>query len=86
MVLKPKRGRKSFKRELKRQLKWAIAVGVGFLIAYAWREAIFNSAEQVMEKIVDSSKGVISNVSTSVFITIIGVVIILISSRLLRDK
>lgn len=86
MVFKPKRGRKSFRKEFKRQLKYAIAAGVGFLIAYAWKEAIFNSAEQVMEKIINTGKVAISNISTSIFITIIGVIIIIISSRLLRDK
>jgi xanthine/uracil/vitamin C permease (AzgA family) len=86
MKFKLKRGRKSFKKELKRQLKYAIAAGVGLLIAYAWKEAIFNSAEEIIEKIVNNSKETISSISTSVLITIIGVLIILLSARLLREK
>ena len=85
-LVKVKRGRKSFKKEFKRQLKYAIAAAVGLMIAYSWKEAIWNSAEEIVEKIVDNAKMSISNISTAVFITIIGVVIILVSSRLLRDK
>ena len=84
--MKLKRGRKSFKKEFRRQLKYAIAAGVGLLIAFAWREAIWDSAENIVSTIVDSTKTAISSVSTSIIITIIGVAILLISSRLLREK
>ena len=40
LIDKPKR---TFKSEFKRQIRLAIAAAAGFLIAFAWREAIFNA-------------------------------------------
>ena len=82
-ILKTK---KSFRKELKRQLKWAIAAAVGFLIAFAWRDAIYNAVHDMVEKFEDSTMGMTSEISTALFITIVGVLIIILSSRLLRDK
>jgi multisubunit Na+/H+ antiporter MnhB subunit len=84
-LLKSRRGRKSFKREFKRQVKYAIAAAVGFIIAFAWRDAIYNSTRTIIEKFTESSKDILINFYTSIFITIIGVLIIIISSKLLRD-
>jgi len=80
-ILKTK---KNFRNEFKRQLRYAIAAGVGFLIIFAWREAIINSTKELVEKITES--GTANNLSTALVITIIGVLIIIVSSRLLRDK
>jgi hypothetical protein len=63
-------------------MRYAIAAAVGFLIIFAWRDAILNSAKNFVEKFTATSNEVI----TAMFITVVGVVIILISSRLLRDK
>ncbi len=77
--------KRSFKKELKRQVKYAIAAAVGFVIAFSWKEAIWNSAASIIERFVDETKTTINNLSTAIFISIIGVLIILISVRLLRD-
>ena len=82
-ILKTK---KSFRKEFRRQLKYAIAAAVGFLIAFAWRDAIYNAVHEVVSKFEETTKGMTSEISTAVFITIVGVLIILISSRLLREK
>jgi len=82
-ILKTK---KSFRKEFKRQLKYAIAAAVGFLIAFAWRDAIYNAVHEIIQRFEDSTKVMASEISTAVFITVVGVLIIIISSRLLRDK
>jgi hypothetical protein len=82
-VLKTK---KNFWKELKRQLKYAIAAAVGFLIAFAWKDAIYNAVHEIVVMFEDSTKGVTSEVSTAIVITVIGVLIILLSSKLLKDK
>lgn len=82
-LLKTKR---SFRKEFKRQLKYAIAAAVGFLIAFAWRDAVYNAVHEIVEKLEDSTKVMANEVSTALLITVIGVLIIIISSRILRDK
>ncbi len=82
-MLKPK---KSFKREFKRQVKYAIMAAVGFIIAFAWRDAIMNSTRDFVSRFEETTKGIGIEISTSIVITIVGVLIILISSGLLRDK
>lgn len=78
--------KKNFRAELKRQLKYAIAAGVGFLIAFAWKDAIYGAVYELVSKFEESTKGMTSNLSSAILITVIGVAIILISSRLLREK
>jgi len=82
-ILKTK---KSFRKEFKRQVKYAIAAAVGFLIAFAWRDAIYNAVYDLVRKFAEETQTAASEISTAIFITIVGVLIILISSRLLRDK
>jgi Na+/H+ antiporter NhaC len=78
-ILKTK---KNFRGEFKRQMRYAIAAAVGFLIVFAWRDAIMTGARNLIEKFTETSNEII----TAMFITVIGVVIILISSKLLKDK
>ncbi len=78
--------KKSFRKEFKRQLRYAIAVAVGFMIIYSWRQAIWNSTYVLVEKLTENTKNMASNIATSLIITLVGVLIILISSKLLKDK
>jgi hypothetical protein len=82
-ILKTKR---SFKKEFKRQIKWAIAAAVGFTIAYAWRDAVIVLTKDLVAKLAESTKASLTGIYSALIITIIGVLIILASSRLLRDK
>jgi flagellum-specific peptidoglycan hydrolase FlgJ len=77
--------KKNFRREFKRQVKYAIAAAVGLMIAYAWKESIFQSTQKFVERITESAQFVTSSLGTSVIITVIGVLIIIISSKLLKD-
>lgn len=83
--MRSRRIKRRFFKEFKRQVKYAIAAGCGFLIAYAWKETIWNTAQNIVNKLMDSAKTSINNTSTAIILTAIGVIIILISSRLLRD-
>lgn len=82
-ILKTKR---TFRKEFKRQLRYAIAAACGFLIAYAWREAVISSTKEIIEKITENAKIATTNTGMALIITIFGVLIILLSSRLLREK
>lgn len=83
LISKPKR---SFKSEFKRQIRLAIAAAAGFLIAYAWREAIFDAFQSFMSRLLDVSPGhYLTETYTAIFMTLVGVLVIFISSKLLRD-
>ena len=79
------KAKRTFKKEFKRQIKYAIAAAVGFLIAFAWRDSIYLSVSKLVETFEKTTQAA-SNMLTAILITIIGVLIILVSSRLLRDK
>lgn len=82
-ILKTKR---SFRKEFRRQLRFAIAAAVGFTIAFSWRNAVYNSTRDIIVKISDYSNDVSTEIVTALFVTFLGVIFILISSRLLREK
>ena len=79
------KARRTFKKEFKRQIKYAITAAVGFTIAFSWREAILNSSKEIITKFVDNAKDALVGIYTALFLTILGVIVILITSRLLRD-
>ena len=76
--------KKSFRKEFKRQLRYAIAAAVGFMIAFSWRETIIASTKEIVERLTEAS-GNIVNVYNSLFITLIGVLIIILSSKILEE-
>ena len=72
-----------FKIEVKKQSRLAISAAVGFVIAFAWRDFILEFVDKI---ILDFN---FLNVLTSRFVsaisvTFIGVLIIIISSKLLK--
>ena len=77
--------KKNFRQELKRQLRYAIAAAVGFMVIFAWRDAILTGTKSLIEKISATTEVVTTEVSTALFITVTGVLIILITSKLLKD-
>ena len=72
-----------FKKELKKQARLAIAAAVGFIIAYAWRNTILRIAEFLFHGI-EFLTPTTSDLLFAFLLTLIGVILILISSRLLE--
>jgi hypothetical protein len=79
------RTKRSFRKEFKRQLRYAIAAAVGFLIIYAWRDAILGMTKDFVEKIQRTTAVASADVVTALIISFIGVLIIIISAKLLKD-
>ena len=77
--------KKNFRKEFKRQLRYAIAAGVGFMILFAWRETIINSTRDLVERFTETTQVMATEVYTAMLLTVIGVLIILVSSKLLKD-
>lgn len=78
--------RKSFKKEFKRQLRFAIIAAIGFTIAFAWRNALYNSFNIVVKKFLKTADIVLSEFFTAILITLTGVILLLITSKLLKEK
>jgi len=71
-----------FKKELKKQTRLAIAAAIGFTIAYAWRNYILGITHNLFSNFSSTMPNMPLFLS-AVFLTIIGVLLIMISSRLL---
>lgn len=78
---------KSFKQEIKKQIRFAITAAIGFIIAYAWRESVFELFLSMISLMFNISPDKpTTKIYTAIVITIIGVLLIFLTSRLLRDK
>ena len=80
------RAGKKFRREFKKQIRFVIMAAVGFIIAFAWRDAIYNSSSYIVDKFIDAADVVLSEIYTAIFITVIRVLFLLFTSKLLRDR
>jgi putative Mn2+ efflux pump MntP len=65
----------------------AILAAVGFVIAFAWKEAIFDTFQSFVSRFLDVPIGhYLSQTYTATAITLAGVILIFITSKLLRDN
>jgi len=72
-----------FKREFKRQTRLAIAAAIGFLIAFAWKDFIFNVIQDSVTDISNLTDIHFIGIASALVLTILGVLFIMISSKLL---
>jgi len=78
--------RRSFKKEFRRQLRLAITAAIGFSIAFAWRNAIFSFFQNIVTRLLDvPPEHYLSDTYTSITITIAGVLLIFLTSKILRE-
>lgn len=77
---------KSYKKELKKQLRLAITAAIGFTIAYGWRNAIYDSMQNYVARALDVMPNhYLTEVYTAIALTIVGVLILVPTSRLLSE-
>jgi len=77
---------KFFQRELKREIRLLIVVAIGFTIAFTWRQTTFDAALNVIQRIFSPEGTVIASVMASILITIIGLMLILLTAKFLKDE
>lgn len=77
--------KRSFKKELKYQIKTAIIVAAGFIVAYAWKEAIFRSAEKVVSRFSETTSYITNEILSAFLLTFLAVLLIFATSKLLRS-
>lgn len=79
-------GGDKFKKELISQLRFLIIVTLGFTIAFTWRQTIFDTTQWAVQAITHLENSTGLSVLTSITITLIGLLIILLTSRFLNPK
>ncbi len=78
--------KRSFKSEFKKQLRFAISAAIGFIIAFSWRNAVFAFFREEVSRILDvSPEHYLTESYTALAITLLGVLLILLTSKLLKD-
>ncbi len=74
----------NFKKEFRKQFRLALAAAAGFIIAFAWKEFIFKATGNLLSKFL-ALNPITSALAIAIIITFIGVLIIWISSKLLKE-
>ena len=77
--------RRSFRKEFKRQIRLAVIAAIGFTVAFAWRNAIYEAFKGIVEKFISTTQFAATEIFTALTITIIGVALIFITSRILKE-
>ena len=79
--------RRSFRKEFKRQIRLAIVAAIGFTIAFAWRDAIFNAFQSFVSRFLDLPAGhYMTQIYTAAAITLAGVLLIMLTSKLMKEN
>lgn len=77
-------GGRNFRQEFRKQMRMLLVVTIGFTIAFTWRQTIFDASQSLMQKFFSSS-GVYSSILTSTFITFSGLILLYLTSQLLKE-
>jgi hypothetical protein len=73
-----------FRKELKKQSRLAVAAAIGFLIAFSWRDTILAVTEKYVQVLTTMTGLLHVKLVSSLVVTIIGVLVILLTSRILE--
>ncbi len=74
-----------FRREFKREIRLLIIITLGFTIAFTWRQTIFDASQIFVRFVTHSDGPVVLSILTSLFITIICVLLVYLISHILKD-
>ena len=74
----------NFKREFRKQLRLALAAAVGFIIAFAWKDFVLKLTGKALSRFLELNP-ITSALAISIVITFLGILIILISSKILKE-
>jgi len=78
-------GGEHFRKEFKNEIRWFIIFSLGFTIAFSWRQTSFDAFEAVVKSLTNIQDPTYASVATSSVITIVSIVIIFVSSKLLQN-
>lgn len=72
-----------FKMEFKKQIRLALAAAIGFIIAFAWKDFVLKLTGDALSRFLELNP-ITSSLVLSIVVTFLGVLIILISSKILK--
>jgi len=75
-----------FKNEFRRQIRMLIIVTLGFTIAFTWRQTIFDTSQAIVQFFTNVEGSTALSVLTSLFITMVSVLLIYILAHYLKDN
>jgi len=75
---------KKFKKEFRTELRLLIIITLGFTIAFTWRQTIFDLSQNFVHFVTKLENSSFSTIFTSIFITIISLLLIRITSNILK--
>ena len=78
--------RNGYRREFRRELRLLIVVTLGFTIGFTWRETIFDVSWAFIHWITNIQGTPALSILTSIFITLICLGLIYITSYLLKER
>lgn len=73
-----------FKHELKRQTRLAITAAIGFIIAFSWKDTILAFISKYVQYFTSMTSMLNVSIVSSIVATLLGVALILLSSRILE--
>lgn len=76
----------NYRSEFRKQVRMFVTFTLGFTIAFAWRETIFDLSESFVQWISGIKESNSSSFWASIFITGVALLLILITTRWLKDK
>jgi len=71
-----------FRKELKRQVRMALTAAIGFIIAFSWRDYLMSVTQGWLSSLGTMADSVV--LFSAIFITFVGVILILLTSKLLQ--
>ena len=78
---------RSFRKEFKKQLRLAIIAAIGFTVAFAWRNAVFDTFQNYVARTLDVTTGhYLTEIYTAITITLFGVLAIFITAHILKER
>ena len=79
--------KRSFKQEFKKQIRFAITAAIGFIIAFSWREAVFDLFLNLTSRILNLPAEYYSTkIYAAIIITLFGVLLIFLTSKMLKEN
>jgi len=79
-------GGSNFKAEFRRQMRFLIIVTLAFTIAFTWRQTVFDASQALVLLVTHVQSSTYASILTSIFITLVSIIIIYGTSKLLKDR
>jgi len=79
-------GGDNFKKEFRSQLRFLILITLGFTIAFAWRQTIFDIFKTMILYFTNVRNSATASILTSLAITLVSLLVIFLASQFLKDR